>query len=118
MSSGKRVGEPLLRGRSMLRKYFALTKGVLFAKTLGHVKAVDDISFEIAGRQDARPGGRIGLRQDDDLALILNLEEPSGGQMLLHGEPIHGLAGRRAARIPRARCRRSSRIPGRRSTRA
>ena len=38
--------EPLLRVEN-LRKYFPFTKGILFAKTIGVVKAVDDISFSI-----------------------------------------------------------------------
>ena len=37
---------PLLRVEK-LRKHFPFTKGILFSKTLGHVKAVDDISFDI-----------------------------------------------------------------------
>ena len=34
------TGDPLLRVEH-LRKHYRLTKGVLFAKTLGEVKAVD-----------------------------------------------------------------------------
>src|SRR4051812_46265951 len=38
---GAMSAEPLLRVEG-LRKHFAFTKGILFARTLGHVKAVDD----------------------------------------------------------------------------
>ncbi len=60
------TGEPLLRVEH-LRKYYPFTRGMLFARTIGEVKAVDDISFTIDRGQDARPGGQIRLRQDDDI---------------------------------------------------
>ena len=39
--------DPLLRVEQV-RKYFALTRGLLFMKTIGHVKAVDGVSFTLA----------------------------------------------------------------------
>ena len=48
--------EPLLRV-AHLRKYYPFTRGVLFARMIGEVKAVDDISFTIDAGQDARPRG-------------------------------------------------------------
>ena len=36
--------EPLLRVEG-LRKHYPLTRGVVFTRTLGHIKAVDDVSF-------------------------------------------------------------------------
>ena len=59
-------GEPLLRVEGV-RKHFPLTRGILFARTLGYIKAVDDVSFEIragetlawwANRAAARPRRR------------------------------------------------------------
>ena len=40
------TARPLLRVEG-LRKHFPLTKGILFARTLGYIKAVDDVAFEI-----------------------------------------------------------------------
>src|SRR5260370_924088 len=50
-------GEPLLRVEG-LRKHFALTKAILFPRTLGYIKAVDAASFKIrVGETLALVGG-------------------------------------------------------------
>jgi oligopeptide transport system ATP-binding protein len=92
MSGGEFRGGPLLQVEH-LRKYYPFTKGVLLAKTLGQVKAVDDVSFAIEAGETLGLVGESGCGKTTTSKLILNLEEPSGGQVLLHGNPIHGLAG-------------------------
>jgi oligopeptide/dipeptide ABC transporter ATP-binding protein len=84
--------EPLLRVEH-LRKYYPFTKGVLFAKALGEVKAVDDISFTIAPGETLGLVGESGCGKTTTSRLILNLEQPTGGRVLLQGKPIHGLQG-------------------------
>src|SRR5688572_28927120 len=83
---------PLLRVEGV-RKHFAFTKGVLFAKTLGHVKAVDDVSFDIKAGETLGLVGESGCGKTTTSRMILNLEEPTEGRILLDGEPIHGLKG-------------------------
>jgi oligopeptide/dipeptide ABC transporter ATP-binding protein len=84
--------EPLLRVENV-RKHFAFTKGILFARTLGHVKAVDDISFEIKAGETLGLVGESGCGKTTTSRMILNLEDPTEGRILLDGEPIHGLQG-------------------------
>jgi oligopeptide/dipeptide ABC transporter ATP-binding protein len=86
------TGEPLLRVER-LHKHYPFTKGVLFAKTLGHVKAVDGVSFTIAAGETLGLVGESGCGKTTTSRLILNLEQPTGGQVLLQGQPIHGLQG-------------------------
>jgi peptide/nickel transport system ATP-binding protein/oligopeptide transport system ATP-binding protein len=76
-----------------LSKHYPFTKGVLFARTIGEVKAVDDISFAIAAGETLGLVGESGCGKTTTSRLILNLEEPTSGQVLLHGKPIHGLQG-------------------------
>ena len=45
------------------RKHFPVRKGLL-RRTVGHVYAVDDVSFTIGAGRDAGAGRRVGLRQD------------------------------------------------------
>jgi oligopeptide/dipeptide ABC transporter ATP-binding protein len=85
-------GEPLLRVERV-RKYYPFTKGVLLAKTLGQVKAVDDVSFTIAAGETLGLVGESGCGKTTTSRLILNLEDPTDGEIRLEGKPIHGLRG-------------------------
>lgn len=83
---------PLLRVEG-LRKHFPFTKGILFARTLGYVKAVDDVSFDIRAGQTLGLVGESGCGKTTTSRMILNLEEPTEGRILLEDEPISGLQG-------------------------
>ena len=84
--------EPLLRVEN-LRRHYAVTKGIVFSKTLGYVKAVDDISFTINAGETVGLVGESGCGKTTTSKLILNLEEPTSGRILLDGNPIQGLQG-------------------------
>ena len=45
-----------------LKKYFPI-KGGLLSQTVGHVKAVDGVTFNLQPRLHHGPGGRVRLRQ-------------------------------------------------------
>ena len=84
--------KPLLRVEKV-RKHFAFTKGILFARTLGYVKAVDDVSFDIRAGETLGLVGESGCGKTTTSRMILNLEEPTEGRILLEDEPIQGLQG-------------------------
>jgi len=86
------MNAPLLRVEHV-RKHFALTRGILFTRTLGYIKAVDDVSFEIRAGETLGLVGESGCGKTTTSRMILNLEEPTEGRVLLDGEPIHGLQG-------------------------
>jgi len=84
--------EPLLRVEN-LRKSYPFSKGIVFARTLGCIKAVDDISFTIRSGETLGLVGESGCGKTTTARLILNLEAPTEGRVLLEGRPIHGLKG-------------------------
>ncbi|UYN95642.1 MAG: ATP-binding cassette domain-containing protein [Enhydrobacter sp.] len=86
------TGGPLLRVEGV-RKHFPLLKGILFARVLGQIKAVDDVSFEIEAGKTVGLVGESGCGKTTTSRIILNLDEPTEGRVLLEGEPIHGLDG-------------------------
>ena len=92
MTPGLASSEPLLRVENV-RKHFPVTKGILLGRTLGHVKAVDDISFTIRAGETLGLVGESGCGKTTTSRLILNLETPTEGRVLLEGQPIHGLEG-------------------------
>jgi oligopeptide transport system ATP-binding protein len=84
--------QPLLRVEK-LRKHFPFTKGILFSRTLGHIKAVDDVSFDIKAGETLGLVGESGCGKTTTSRMILNLEQPTEGDILLDGQSIQGLQG-------------------------
>src|SRR5262245_26468394 len=84
--------EPLLRVEN-LRKYYPFNKGILLARRLGCIKAVDDISFTIRSGETLGLVGESGCGKTTTARLILNLQAPTEGRVLLEGRPIHRLKG-------------------------
>jgi len=76
-----------------LAKHFPVTRGLLLARTAGHVKAVDGISFTIGREQTLGLVGESGCGKTTTARLLLRLERPTAGRVLLEGLDILGLEG-------------------------
>lgn len=70
-----------------LVKYFPIKKGV-FRKTVGWIKAVDDISFEVYEGETLGLVGESGCGKTTTALSILRLEEPTNGQVIFDGKDI------------------------------
>ena len=82
----------LLRATN-LKKHFPITKGLVLMKTVGWVRAVDDVSFSIRDGQTLGLVGESGCGKTTTAKLILRLEQPTAGQVLMDGHDVHSLEG-------------------------
>jgi oligopeptide/dipeptide ABC transporter ATP-binding protein len=85
------VSEILLEARD-LTKYFPVTKGLIFSKQIGAIKAVDGISFTINRGETFGLVGESGCGKTTTSRLILLLEEITSGTLLFEGTDISQLA--------------------------
>ncbi len=70
-----------------LKKYFPIKTGI-FSKTIGHVKAVDDVSFKIKKGETLGLVGESGCGKTTVGRSILRLIEPTGGEVIFDGKNI------------------------------
>ena len=85
------MSEILLEARD-LTKYFPVTKGLIFSKQIGAIKAVDGISFTINRGETFGLVGESGCGKTTTSRLILLLEEITSGTLLFEGTDISQLA--------------------------
>jgi peptide/nickel transport system ATP-binding protein/oligopeptide transport system ATP-binding protein len=76
-----------------LQKYFPVTKGLILMKTIGYVQAVDGISFSIREGETFGLVGESGCGKTTTSKLILRLERPTAGRILLNGHDIQTFKG-------------------------
>jgi len=78
---------PLLEGRNLV-KYFPITRGIIFQKQIGAVKAVDDISFAVPPGETLGLVGETGCGKSTTARLLVRLLDPTSGQVLFDGEDV------------------------------
>ncbi|MGM1049068.1 MAG: ABC transporter ATP-binding protein [Bacillota bacterium] len=83
------MSEALLEVRH-LKKYFPITAGLL-NRTVGYVKAVDDISLTIQSGETFGLVGESGSGKSTVGRTILRLHEKTSGEVLFKGIPFHEL---------------------------
>ena len=76
-----------------LTKFFPVTQGLILMKTVGHVQAVDHISFSINEGETLGLVGESGCGKTTTSKLILRLEQPTEGAVYLNGQNIQEFNG-------------------------
>jgi oligopeptide/dipeptide ABC transporter ATP-binding protein len=87
------TGDELLRVEN-LTKHFPITRGIIFQKQTGAVKAVDGISLSLNAGETLGIVGESGCGKSTLVRCILKLIEPTSGRIVFQGEDITGFSRR------------------------
>jgi ABC-type oligopeptide transport system ATPase subunit len=85
-------GETVLAVDGLVR-HFPLTKGVVFKKRIGEVKAVDGVSFELAAGETLGVVGESGCGKSTLGKLLVRLDKPTAGTAYYRGKDIFAAKG-------------------------
>ncbi len=85
---------------SELKRHFPLSKGSIFKHTIGTVRAVDGVSFQIRAGQTLGLVGESGCGKSTTIMEVLELAKPQAGQVVINGRDVASLSAkeRRALR--------------------
>ena len=71
-----------------LKKHFPITRGIVFQRQIGAVKAVDDVSFDVLTGETLGIVGETGCGKSTTARLLVRLLDPTGGEIRFRGEDI------------------------------
>src|SRR5690606_1636094 len=86
------MAEPILQVRDLV-KHFPVRQGIVFKKTVGHVRAVDGVSFDLHKGETLGVVGESGCGKSTLAQVLMCLEPPPSGSALSEGRDIFKLRG-------------------------
>jgi oligopeptide transport system ATP-binding protein len=87
------VTEPILRVDDVV-KHYPLTRGIIFKKTVGQVRAVDGVSFDLLPGETLGIVGESGCGKSTMARLVMRLEAPTSGHIMFEGDDMATLNAR------------------------
>ena len=84
-------GNDILEVRN-LQMYFPVTSGIIFQRKVADIKAVDGVSFSIKKGETLGLVGESGCGKTTAGRCILQLYEPTGGDVLFEGQRLNDLS--------------------------
>jgi peptide/nickel transport system ATP-binding protein len=85
-------GGPLVEVRDLV-KHFPITRGVIFQRKVGAVKAVDGVSFDVQRGEALGIVGETGCGKSTTARLMMRLLAPTAGEVRFDGQDITRLKG-------------------------
>jgi oligopeptide/dipeptide ABC transporter ATP-binding protein len=77
-----------------IKKFFPITRGIVFQKHIGDVHAVDDVDLEIYPGETLGLVGETGCGKSTLARVVMRLYKPTDGKLYFNGEDITGLKGK------------------------
>jgi len=93
------VAEVVVETRDLV-KHFPIAVGIVFKREIGRIRAVDGVSLQLHRGETLGVVGESGCGKSTFARLLVGLEDPTSGSILISGEDI---AGRSAAETRKAR---------------
>jgi oligopeptide/dipeptide ABC transporter ATP-binding protein len=75
-----------------LKKHFPVTRGIVFQKQIGAVKAVDGVSFTVREGETLGVVGESGCGKSTMARCVMRLLDPTGGRVVFDGRDITTLS--------------------------
>jgi oligopeptide transport system ATP-binding protein len=100
-SNGQNLPTPALVEVRNLKKYFPITRGLIFQRHTGDVKAVDGLSLTIRKGETLGLVGESGCGKSTTGRTILQLERPTEGEVIFDGQNLVALKGEELRRMRR-----------------
>ena len=96
----KARGTPLIKLENV-KKWFKLTRGIVFQKTVGHVHAVDGVDLEVYPGETVGLVGETGCGKSTLARVITRLYDVTDGKVYFDGQDISNLKGKELRAIRR-----------------
>ncbi len=94
------MAETILRVTDLV-KHFPITRGVVFRRTIGHIRAVDGVSFSLHKGETLGVVGESGCGKSTLARVLMSLEQATEGQVRYHDKDITHISGSALRRVRR-----------------
>jgi peptide/nickel transport system ATP-binding protein len=92
--------EPLIRLEG-IKKYFPITRGIMFQKHIGDVHAVDGVDLEVYPGETLGLVGETGCGKSTLARVVMRLFKPTEGRLYFEGQDISDLKGKELRELRR-----------------
>ncbi|MEU6131323.1 dipeptide ABC transporter ATP-binding protein [Saccharopolyspora sp. NPDC047091] len=94
------MSEPILEVRDLV-KHFPINRGIVFQRTIGQVRAVDGVSFDLNKGETLGIVGESGCGKSTLAQVLMRLEPPTSGTATFEGRDMFSMRGAELRKLRR-----------------